>query len=153
RFSRRPAAGLQSSTYSSRDYIALYDQLLVQWRDPRLREFVSELVATYLVGPAFGWQHVRLCSGRRQMAYQPALGQSAEHPADEARLGAILAVLNRLGAAAAGQRILALWRAYLATTGQARPAEYDVCYPQHLIEALADQVVRGCRARGVRGYL
>jgi hypothetical protein len=40
-------------------YIALYDRVLAQWIDSWLPEFVGDMVATYLVGPAFGWQHIR----------------------------------------------------------------------------------------------
>lgn len=36
------------------EYRALYDYLFTQWRDAWVQEFVSDMVATYLVGLAFG---------------------------------------------------------------------------------------------------
>jgi hypothetical protein len=134
------------------EYRRLYNLLFAQWHDAWLREFVSDMIATYLVGPAFGWQHVRLCAGRSQDAYHPALGETAEHPADEARLRGVLAVLALMGAQEAGARIGALWRDYLAASGETSPADYEVCYPQTLIASLARHTVEVCRALGLRGF-
>ncbi len=132
-------------------YLALYDPLFAQWRDAWLREFVADMVATYLVGPAFGWQHVRLCAGKGQEVYYPALGQEATHPADEARLRGVLAALAQVGWED-GPNLQALWDSYLsAMRREARPADYDMCYPQALLESLARHVVEGCRTIGLRG--
>jgi len=134
------------------DYRALYDQLLVQWLDEWLREFVADMVATYLVGPAYGWQHVRLCSGSKRTAYHPALEEKAVHPADEARLRAILEVLNLLAPRQTGERIKALWDSYLAASGETMPPEYMVCYPDSLLASLAADVVAGCQTLGLQSF-
>jgi uncharacterized membrane protein len=132
-------------------YLPLYDPLFAEWRDAWLVEFVADMVAAYLVGPAFGWQHVRLCAGEGQAVYYPALGEVATHPADEARLRGVLAVLARMGSAA-GPRIQALWGRYLAVNGEVRPADYEVCYPDALLDSLAWHVVEGCREIGLRSW-
>jgi hypothetical protein len=134
------------------EYRRLYNLLFAQWHDAWLREFVSDMIATYLVGPAFGWQHVRLCAGRSQDAYHPALGETAEHPANEARLRGVLAALELMGWQEVGARIGALWQDYLDVSGETRPADYAVCYPQTLIASLAQRTVGGCRALGLRGF-
>lgn len=72
------------------DYIQLYDLLFAQWYDAWVREFVSDMVATYLVGPAFGWQHVRLATSSGRSPFKPALGAVAEHPADDSRLRGVV---------------------------------------------------------------
>jgi hypothetical protein len=134
------------------EYRRLYNLLSAQWHDAWLREFIADMVATYLVGPAFGWQHVRLCAGRGQDAYHPTLGGTVEHPADEARLRGMLAVLELMGAPEASAQVGALWHGYLAISGETRPADYEVCYPQELIESLARYTVEGCRTLGLRGF-
>lgn len=134
------------------EYRRLYDLLFAQWYDAWLREFVADMIATYLVGPAFGWQHVRLCAGRGHSAYHPALGEAAEHPADEARLRGVLAALELLGAPAAAARIGALWREYVAVSGETAPADYELCYPQLLLASLARHTVEGCQALGLRSF-
>ncbi len=63
--------------------------------------------------------------------------QAAYHPADEARLRGIIAVLEQMGAAEAVDRIISLWDNYLTVCGETLPSDYDVCYPQSLIEFLA----------------
>jgi hypothetical protein len=134
------------------EYRRLYDLLFAQWYDAWLREFVADMVATYLVGPAFGWQHLRLCAGRSQNAYHPALGETAEHPADDARLRSVLALLELMGAGGPAARIGVLWHEYVAVSGATRPADYEVCYPQTLIESLARHTIEGCQALGLRGF-
>jgi hypothetical protein len=134
------------------EYRQLYDLLFAQWYDAWLREFIADMVATYLVGPAFGWQQVRLCADRSQNAYHPALGEAAEHPADEARLRGVLAVLELMGGPEVAARIGALWHEYVVVSGETRPADYEVCYPQMLIESLARHTVEGCQALGLRGF-
>ncbi len=134
-----------------REYLRLYDPLFAQWRDAWLVEFVADMIATYLVGTAFGWQHVRLCSGEGQAVYRPALGEASTHPADEARLRGVLAVLSRMGSSG-GPKIKALWDSYLMVHGEVRPADYDICYPQLLLESLADYVIVGCQALGLRAF-
>jgi hypothetical protein len=134
------------------DYRRLYELLFVHWRDWWLREFISDMAATFVIGPAFGWQHVRLCVGGSRAAYHPSLGEMAEHPADEARLRGVLAVLDRMGAAEAGTRIRALWDRYLPVSQESPPAEYEVCYPQALMESLARGSIEGCRQLGLRGF-
>lgn len=134
------------------NYEHLYDLLFVEWRDQWQWEFASDVVATYMVGPAFGWQHVRLCAGGGRAAYRPVLGEVDEHPADEARLRAVLCVLQQAGHAEVADRIQSLWQSFLAASGETKPADYDVCYPQPLIQSLAHRVTEGCRALGLRGY-
>lgn len=133
-------------------YQALFDPLLDHWRDKWLLEFVADMVATYLLGPAYGWQHVRLCATTGQPAYRPVLGEAADHPANEARLRGALAVLERAGANEAGARVLTLWHAYVSVVGECKPADYDVCYPPALIQSLARRVVDGCAALGIRRF-
>jgi len=134
------------------EYRFLYTILFAQWEGSWLLEFVADMVATYLVGPAFGWQHVRLCASASSAAYHPTLGEQAEHPADEARLRGMVAVLTQMGAADAGARITSLWNSYLDASRETCPQDYEVCYPQTLLDSLAKAVIAGCRSLGVRSF-
>jgi hypothetical protein len=51
------------------EYRQLYVELFSQWRDAWFQEFVCDMVATFLIGPAFGWQHIRLCMSSGTDAY------------------------------------------------------------------------------------
>ncbi len=84
----------------------------------------SDVVATYLVGPAFGWQHVRLCADRSRDAYRPTLGdERSTHPADEARLRGVVAVLERMGASETARQVMDIWGRYLAVSGESRQVD------------------------------
>jgi hypothetical protein len=130
----------------------LYNHLFTQWSDAWVQEFVADMVATYLVGPAFGWQHIRLCAGRGQAAYSPSLGETAEHPADEARLRGVVAVLTHMKAEPLAVRVQELWTRYVNISGETPTPDYAQCYPQELITVLAERVVDGCRALGLRSF-
>lgn len=129
-----------------------FELVAAQWSDSWLLEFVSDMVATYLVGPAFGWQHIRLCSGISQSVYHPAVGEAAVHPADEARFRGIIAVLKLIGSAGEGGQAEALWRRYVSATWNRRPADCDACYSQTLLVSHADRVVTGCQSLGLQGF-
>jgi hypothetical protein len=133
-------------------YRPLYEVLLMQWKDAWVLEFVADMIATYLVGPAFGWQHLRLCTGNSRTVYYPGLSDIAEHPADEARFRGIIAVLEQIGALEAVDRIQTLWDNYLAACGETLPPDYEVCYPQTLIEALAQRTIEVCRTLSLRSF-
>ena len=133
-------------------YEALYDQWLVQWLEQWLWEFAADMVATVLVGPAFGWQNVRLCAGASRSVYFPALGEIAEHPADEARLRGVVAALRGMELAEFARDVQSLWDAHIAIRGERQPSDYDLCYPQALLDSLARRMIAGCRAIGIKEF-
>lgn len=134
------------------DYSALYGRLLAAWSEWWTREFAADMVATYLVGPAFVRQHVRLCAGVSQSAYLPTWDDMVTHPADDARMRAAVIVLRAVGDLTAADETTTLWSAYLTIGGESKPAEYDICYPESLLRSLATHVVAGCRALGIRSF-
>jgi hypothetical protein len=48
--------------------------------------------------------------------------------------------------------VQSLWEGYLAISRDQRPVDYDVCYPQVLIDSLAQRTIRGCQTVGVRSF-
>lgn len=137
------------------EYKPLYDALLTAWVDQWIWEFLADMIATHLVGLPFGWQHVRLCAGQLgATAYAPTLGEVAgfQHPANEARMRGVRAVLDMHGATVESTSLQNMWEAYVALSGDTQPAEYDVCYPQSLITGLARRAVEACNTLGVRRF-
>ena len=93
----------------SPEYLALYDQLLASWGDEWLQEFACDMIAAYLVGPAYAWQHIRLTAGNGSDVYHPTLGEIGGHPADEARLRGVIAILEKTGLTDKVQEVQDLW--------------------------------------------
>jgi hypothetical protein len=140
----------------SRDPTSTFDDaflgdVVTSWR-LWLQEFVCDAVATYLVGPAYGWQHLRLTcvEGDHAMMHQLPL-DGEEHPADEARMRVILATLELLDDAAEADAIRSHW---LGLAAFADPPEsgYDVAYPDVLLSAVAATVIKACEKKGLRRY-
>ena len=133
-------------------YKELIGTLFALWNDVWVWEFASDMVATYLIGPPFGWQHLRLCASLGSSAYFPSFGDVAEHPADEARMRGIQSVLQHFSSTSQEKDIKRLWKLYLESTGDREPQDYSICYPQHLIERLAENVVSGCEGLGIKKF-
>ena len=136
------------------EYESRYHELFRTWSDRWVFEFACDMIATYMVGVAFVFQHVRLCVGYGHASiHHPCLGSSGDHPADDARFRGSVAVLERLSAPRKQiQRIEELWLSYLETNTKPKPPDYEFCYPQHLINELAECTIGGMRRVGVRCY-
>jgi hypothetical protein len=131
----------------------VYDVMLVQWRDYWVIEFVADMISTYLVGPAYAWQNLRLCSRSSDTLYLPSLGHEHTHPADNARMTAITIMLDAIGQDAAASTVRKQWDDFAAVLGDspASPGDYDLCYPPALLRSLAIDVIDACEQLGIRG--
>jgi hypothetical protein len=114
-------------------------------------ELMCDLFATYLVGPAFGWQMLRAACvlGAEDLhAVQPG----ATHPADDARLRATSMMLRRLGHDSEADEIELEWDGLVGVLGRAPRADYLLAYPDALLSALAERVEVGCGTLGLTSY-
>ncbi|SRR6266498_146531 len=129
-----------------------YDLLLFQWEDRWVIEFVADMIATYLVGEAYGWQHLRLCSRMSEALFVPSFGEFASHPADDARIKGIVTLLKGLSSHAMAQSVADRWRDYITNAGEApvSPGDYSLCYPDHLISFLEANTRLTCQRLGIR---
>lgn len=134
------------------NYQVLYDRLETEWKDRWTTEFVSDMIATFMVGPAFGRTHLRLCCGLDPDVFRPGFGESSTHPSGESRIRAIVAMLKRIELDEDSKVIQDQWLKYLSAIGSKKPMEYDHCYPDSLIDSLAGEVDNGCVKTGLMSY-
>jgi hypothetical protein len=124
------------------------------WTDRWLHEFVADIVATYLVGPPYGWQHVRLCAGQGlRLEDVDQLYGSTTHPADEARLRVVARSLRVLGYDEEGAELNDLWDKFTDASRWRRGPGYLVCYPEDVLLPLIESTIAGCRTMGLRPAL
>jgi hypothetical protein len=64
----------------------------------------------------------------------------------------IRSVLRHCGSKQGENDIARLWKQYLGFIGEGEPPDYSVCYPGHLIERLAANVIRGCEKLGLKRF-
>jgi hypothetical protein len=119
-----------------------------RWRGSWLIEFVSDMVATYWVGPAYAWSNVRLCGAMSPDLY----GDQNSHPADSARAHGIGVILRRLAFNTEADEIDRQWLELIQLAGDTEPATYKLSYPQHLIDRFAQATVAACRTLGLVPY-
>lgn len=130
--------------------ISFYREKQAWWKSTWVMEFTCDMIATYLVGPAYAWTNLKLTtlSSGKNRVFQ----DSASHPSDEARMRAIVCMLRKTRQINEVQRIEDSWNAFLAATNNPKPANYNYIFPDHLIDELADFVFNGCKAIDLRTY-
>jgi hypothetical protein len=110
-----------------------------QWTESWLEEFFCDAFAAHLFGRAYGFQHVRLCVLRGSDPWTPGLGERNTHPADEARLRVIVAILLEETGRQGPRRVEALWYEFAAAHRGRKSPGYELCYPAELIELVAKE--------------
>lgn len=111
-----------------------------QWGDEWLTELACDAVGCYLFGSAFALQHVRLCALFGNPLWTPALGDTAVHPADDARLRVVVAVLRAMGDDAGATAAEDSWAELSSAAPEPKPAGYDLCYPATLLSSVGGEL-------------
>ena len=132
-----------------------YDWVVEQWQDRWLLEFRTDLLSTYLLGPAYLWQHLRLSSEDGNPVYEPSLRDDNSHPADEMRLQLMLEMLDHMGWQDEAQAIEKRWREWENILGQKpfEPASYRFCYPEAATRQLVEKVFEECCSSTLKPFL
>lgn len=117
-------------------------------------ELACDAIATYICGPSYGWQHLRLTANLGRDPYQPSPGRAMhDHPADQARLDTIVATLQILGLDTDARDVTCEWWQLRDIQWPTQPPQgYDQYYPPKLLATLAQTVVDGCRRRNVAAF-
>ncbi|UHG94673.1 hypothetical protein [Spirosoma oryzicola] len=138
-----------------REYITKLDTWHDMWIKPEkskwLEEFACDLIATYLVGPAYAWTHLKLVISEGKATYDLYNITSENHPADEARMRAIRYMLFELGQSDAINQLDQAWDLVLQTYKK-KPTYYDSVYPDELLEKFAQTVYRACSKQTLQSY-
>jgi hypothetical protein len=116
-------------------------------------EFCCDLLATYLCGPAYGWQNVLLGAHSPQPGWEPQEVSIEKHPPDDARAYAISSMLELTGhQAQARSQLGALADLADWANDDPPPADHDWLLPYDLIDALAQRVKVWAEHRGMSGF-
>ena len=114
-------------------------------------EFFCDLFAVYTLGPAYAWSHLHLSATRGEDPYKvPTMGGASTHPADGARMDALLHGLTLTGFAREAAEIEDRWKELMTAAGAAPDADYRRCFPKQIIETIAEKALAGVRAMGCR---
>ncbi|MDR3715873.1 MAG: hypothetical protein P4L51_23915 [Puia sp.] len=130
--------------------LAFYREKRANWNNRWIMEFICDFIATYLVGPAYAYTNLKISthSSGKDRIYS----DFPSHPSDEARMRAILYMLNQLGFQKEGHQINGLWQEFLQHVNNPMPSNYIYIFPQKLIEALGQTVYKACQTVDLRSY-
>lgn len=145
-------AHLRASRYAMPELTSDFTNVYFSWLESWLQEFVCDLVATYLVGPAFPRQHARLRAMRQPPSPVYEAELDASHPADHARMQACLHLIDASGFDSQAAEVRDVWNEILDASGQEKPDEYELFYPPSLLWRLVDTVTAGCKELELRPY-
>ena len=113
-------------------------------------EFTCDFIATFLVGPAYAYTNLKICtlSSGKDRIY----ADFPSHPSDEARMRAIFYMLHQLGFDKEVGEINDLWQEFLRHVNNPMSTNYTYIFPQKLIEALGQTVLKACQKVDLRSY-
>ena len=126
-----------------------YQRYLMAWSgswESWLTEFFCDVFATCTLGPAFAWSHLHLCAGFTEDPYLVPRYMESTHPADAARMGVMLRVLEHIGHRSMAATIHDKWATVLHHLGAQVTPEYGRCYPSHVLDAIAKHATQGVTA-------
>jgi hypothetical protein len=126
-------------------YIKKLQALRRNWKD-WLIEFVADLIAAYLAGPAYGWANVRLCVNQSDSTFVA----NDTHPADEARTTAIEVMLEKIGLGSEGAAIRSYWNEFISLSGNTKHQEFDIEFPKSLLIDVRDIVHEELQKTGLK---
>ncbi len=130
--------------------ITFFREKLNYWIESWIMEFTCDLIAVYLVGPAYAWTNLKLTtlsSGQNQIFID-----SPSHPSDESRMRIIFFLLEKMGHTQELTEIKKSWEAFLSATANVVPPNYQSIFPQTFLEELAENVYAGCKAIDLKSY-
>jgi len=130
--------------------VAFYREKRVNWINGWIMEFTCDFIATFLVGPAYAYTNLKICtlSSGKDRIY----ADFPSHPSDEARMRAIFYMLHQLGFDKEIGEIDGLWQEFLRHVNNPVPTNYAYIFPQKLIEALGQTVLKACQTVDLRSY-
>lgn len=122
----------------------------VAWVKYWMTEFFCDLFAAYTLGPAFAWSHFHLAAKRGIDPFHVPISRSTSHPADDARMRAILHALVTSKFTDQATKIQHCWEDYLSEIDARPEPEYHRCYPGDLISAISERARAGVIGMQVR---
>jgi hypothetical protein len=120
------------------------------WTKYWMEEFFCDLFGVLTVGPAYAWAHYHLCIKRGGDPFATPLMRETSHPADDARMRAMLGMLRSLREfASEAASIERAWRELIGVMAYRAAAEYHLCYSNVQIDAVTRAAKEGVEGIGI----
>lgn len=130
-----------------------FSYYLKNWRNSWgywIIELFCDLFAIHTIGPAFAWAHLHLWAKLGDDPFEIPLFTTSSHPADQARMTIMLYGLRNSGFSDVGDVIKTRWEEMISISGMKPEPEYFRCFPDSLLEKIADKALAGFQAMGCK---
>jgi hypothetical protein len=120
------------------------------WAKYWMEEFFCDLFGVLTVGPAYAWAHYHLCIKRGGDPFATPLMRETSHPADDARMRAMLGMLRSLREFdSEAYSIERAWREFIDAMAYRATAECHLCYSDAQIDAITRAAKEGVEGIGI----
>ncbi len=120
------------------------------WVKYWMEELYCDLFGVLTAGPAFVWSHYHLCIKRGGNPFETPLTFAATHPADDARMKAMLKMLAQMdGYDPEAGSIRDAWSDFLQTMSFRQEPEYRQCYSDDLLSVIVKEAKSGVEKVGI----
>jgi hypothetical protein len=126
---------------------AFADVAARHWLEHGVEEIACDVIAAWVTGPAYAWQHLRACWGREEG--QSVYDDGVHHPPDSARFEVIQMALEKVGGSEDIPEIKEAWARIIGDHDKPGVAGF---YPGHLVVELAQEILVGCVRAGIRPF-
>lgn len=126
----------------------VYDPIYIykdSWLQKWSIEFFCDLYATYMLGPAYLWSNLHMCTKMSWDLCKTPIHEITTHPAGDARMRCCLIALEELGFTAEAQQIKSKWEEFMQIIGQKRSDEYFIAFPEKILKSAAEFCLTGIK--------
>lgn len=129
-------------------YLHLEERFRRTWMDFWLEEIVCDLFAIYTVGTPYAWAHYHLTAKQGEEVFGFSRDVATTHPADDARMKAILIGLDLIEFGCDAKQIQRRWDELIVVLNQSPDPDYHLAFPDSVIEAITVEILQGTKALG-----
>ena len=144
----RQQVSKRRSSGGPRAYLHLEERFRRTWLDFWLQEIVCDLFAVYTVGTPYAWAHYHLTAKQGEDVFGFSHDVATTHPADDARMKAILTGLDLIGFGPECLQVRQRWDELIHVLNQSPDADYHLAFPDPVIDAISVEILQGTKALG-----
>lgn len=119
------------------------------WTKYWMQEFFCDLFGVLTTGPTFVWSHYHLCIKHGGDPFETPLIFESTHPADDARMRAMLIMLTKIGFKEEMKLIEKAWQDFVKIMDHDSTVEYQQCYPEPMVTRIVSEAKEGIEGTGV----
>ncbi|MEO1263175.1 MAG: hypothetical protein AAFZ15_30475, partial [Bacteroidota bacterium] len=127
-----------------------FSDMADKWKESWVEEFVCDMIATFLVGPAYGWTNFKISA--YSSGYDKIYIPSEEHPSDESRMKVIFYLLQEMNNVNGIEKLKSAWSNFKIAVENPKPLNYEKCFPPSLLKSIAKNILLQLNAMGLRSF-